>query len=233
MREAFGFPDATTSAYFVVVLFAAYLVRGMAGFGSGLIALPLLSLVFPLPLVVPIVVLLDYLGSASQGLRNVERIVWREQLVLIPFMCIGVGGGLYAVANKQAVPQQFPTLLGLVWLAVLVTFGVRSNIAALLAGCAVAAAVWGAVMHRYTDAAFPWWDGTVAMLSVAAQILMSRRYLENWVLWIAVDVLAIPLFAVKALGPTAFLYAIFLALSIWGLMQWARVRARVKPARES
>ena len=46
----------------------------------------------------------------------------------------GVGGGLYAVANKQAVPQQFPTLLGLVWLAVLVTFGVRSNIAALLAG---------------------------------------------------------------------------------------------------
>jgi branched-chain amino acid transport system permease protein len=47
----------------------------------------------------------------------------------------GVGGGLYAVANKQAVPQQFPTLLGLVWLAVLVTFGVRSNIAALLAGC--------------------------------------------------------------------------------------------------
>lgn len=47
----------------------------------------------------------------------------------------GVGGGLYALAKSQAVPSEYATLLGLVWLAVLVTFGVRSNIAALLAGC--------------------------------------------------------------------------------------------------
>jgi uncharacterized protein len=99
LLESFGLPDATISSYFVVVLFAAYLVRGMAGFGSGLIAVPLLSLVFPLPLVVPILVLLDYLGSASQGLRNVERIAWREQLVLIPFMLVGVAGGLYLLTG--------------------------------------------------------------------------------------------------------------------------------------
>jgi branched-chain amino acid transport system permease protein len=47
----------------------------------------------------------------------------------------GVGGGLYAVAHKQAIPLDFVTLAGLAWLAVLVTFGVRSNIAALMAGC--------------------------------------------------------------------------------------------------
>ncbi len=47
----------------------------------------------------------------------------------------GVGGGLYAVGHKQAIPLDFVTLAGLAWLAVLVTFGVRSNIAALLAGC--------------------------------------------------------------------------------------------------
>ena len=47
----------------------------------------------------------------------------------------GVGGGLYAVSHKQAIPLDYVTLIGLVWLAVLVTFGVRSNIAALLAGC--------------------------------------------------------------------------------------------------
>src|SRR5205814_8257734 len=48
----------------------------------------------------------------------------------------GVGGGLYAMSSKQAVPLDYATLLGLAWLAVLVTFGVRSNIAALLAGLA-------------------------------------------------------------------------------------------------
>lgn len=93
-----------------------------------------------------------------------------------------------------------------------------------LAACVVAAVGWGALMHRYTDAAFPWWDGSVAMLSVAAQLLMSRRYLENWVLWIAVDVLAIGLFEVKGLWLTAGLYAVFLALATWGLIDWARIR---------
>ena len=46
----------------------------------------------------------------------------------------GVGGGIYALSFKQAIPLDYATLLGLAWLAVLVTFGVRSNIAALLAG---------------------------------------------------------------------------------------------------
>ncbi len=50
----------------------------------------------------------------------------------------GVGGGLYALSAKQAVPINYATLAGLAWLAVLVTFGVRSNIAALLAGLAFA-----------------------------------------------------------------------------------------------
>jgi branched-chain amino acid transport system permease protein len=46
----------------------------------------------------------------------------------------GIGGGIYALSFKQAIPLDYATLLGLAWLAVLVTFGVRSNIAALLAG---------------------------------------------------------------------------------------------------
>ncbi|HVJ03898.1 MAG TPA: nicotinamide riboside transporter PnuC [Sphingomonas sp.] len=95
-----------------------------------------------------------------------------------------------------------------------------------LAGCAIAAAGWGMLMHRFTDAAFPWWDGTIAVLSVAAQILQSRRKLESWVLWIAVDLLAIPLFAVKELWLTAGLYGVFLALSVWGLVGWARAVRR-------
>lgn len=99
MLEAAGLPDLTTSSYLAVVLFAAYLVRGMAGFGSGLIAVPLLSLSLPLPVVVPIVVLFDYLGSASQGVKNVDRIAWREQLVLIPFMLVGVAAGLYLLTG--------------------------------------------------------------------------------------------------------------------------------------
>jgi nicotinamide mononucleotide transporter len=94
-----------------------------------------------------------------------------------------------------------------------------------IAGCAVAAIGWGALMHRYTDAAFPWWDGSIAVVSVAAQILQSRRNWESWVLWILVDLAAIPLFALKGLWPTAALYVVFLALSVWGLIQWTKAKA--------
>lgn len=90
------------------------------------------------------------------------------------------------------------------------------------AGSIVAVGAWGAVMSRYTDASYPWWDATEAILSVAAQILMSRRLIENWVLWIAVDLLSIGLYAAKGLWLTMLLYAVFLALSVWGLIEWRR-----------
>ena len=93
-------------------------------------------------------------------------------------------------------------------------------------GCLIATAGWGWLMHRYTDAAFPWWDASVAMTSVAAQILQSRRKIESWILWIVVDVIAIGLYAAKDLRLTAVLYAIFLTLSIWGLIDWRRAERR-------
>lgn len=85
------------AVYSGLVLLLAYWVRGVAGFGSGLIAVPLLTLAWPVPLVVPLVVALDYLGSAGQSVRNVGQVAWREQLVLIPFMVVGVAVGLWAL----------------------------------------------------------------------------------------------------------------------------------------
>lgn len=86
--------DPTTAAIAALILFVAYFVRGIAGFGSGLIAVPLLALWFPIQMVVPIVVLLDYVGSAGQAFRNRHLVAWREQLPLIPFTLIGVAVGL-------------------------------------------------------------------------------------------------------------------------------------------
>ena len=77
-------------------------------------------------------------------------------------------------------------------------------------------------MVRFTDAAAPYADATVAGMSVAAQILQSRRRVESWVLWIAVDGLAIGLFLSRGLIVTAGLYAIFLVLAVAGLVEWKK-----------
>ena len=78
-----------------VVIAAAYLVRGIVGFGSGLIAIPFLALILPLTAVVPLVVLLDYVASASHGVKNRNEIQWREILPLLPFALPGVLTALY------------------------------------------------------------------------------------------------------------------------------------------
>ncbi|AQA01009.1 nicotinamide mononucleotide transporter [Sphingopyxis sp. QXT-31] len=98
------------------------------------------------------------------------------------------------------------------------------------AGIVAAWLVWSAGMARFTDAAAPWVDGAIAMMSVAAQILMARRMVENWWLWIGVDLLAIPLFASRGLVLTAGLYALFLLMSLVGLIQWRRAAADGKAA---
>ena len=92
------------------VLFFAYMVRGVAGFGSALIAVPLLALTLPLTIVVPLVVFLDYLGSASQGISNRSNIQWNEILPLLPFSMIGVAISLYVMDSVR--PEMLSVALG-------------------------------------------------------------------------------------------------------------------------
>lgn len=90
------------------------------------------------------------------------------------------------------------------------------------AGSAAATLGWGGLMARLTDATHPFWDASIAMLSVTAQLLMAKRYLENWWWWIAVNALSIPLYLIKGLALTAALYGLFLVLALWGLIEWRR-----------
>ena len=86
--------------------------------------------------------------------------------------------------------------------------------------------LWGMLMHRYTDASYPWWDGGIAIASVAAQLMQARRAIESWWVWIAVDVASVPLYCAKGLWFTAALYAVLLGLAVWGLVDWHRAEGR-------
>jgi uncharacterized membrane protein YfcA len=95
--------EFSAAAFAVLVLFSAYIVRGIAGFGSALIAIPLLTQVLPLTIVVPMVVLLDGLGSISQSLKNRAHIQWRELLPLLPFTITGVLMALFLLKSLDPV----------------------------------------------------------------------------------------------------------------------------------
>jgi nicotinamide mononucleotide transporter len=78
----------------------------------------------------------------------------------------------------------------------------------------------GFLFSHYTDAALPWIDAPIAAMSIVAQYLMSVRKIENWVLWIAVDFIAVGIYPVRGLYVTAALYFIFLVISVIGLIEW-------------
>jgi len=93
----------------------------------------------------------------------------------------------------------------------------------LLAAIAAAgSAGLGFFLRSSTDAALPFMDSALSSTSLVAQWMMTRKLLENWLVWIAVDVLYVGMFVFKHLYLTAGLYAVFLALAVKGWLDWRR-----------
>lgn len=100
------------------------------------------------------------------------------------------------------------------------------RLAALLALiAAVGSALLGFFLRHATDAALPFMDSFLSSTSLVAQWMMTKKLLENWLVWIAVDVLYVGMFIFKGLFLTAGLYAVFLALAVKGYIDWRRSMA--------
>lgn len=95
--------------------------------------------------------------------------------------------------------------------------------AILLAVGAAAALALGTLLDRNTDASLPYLDATLSVFSLVAQWMMTRKLLENWVLWMVLNVVYVWMFVfLKDLNFTAFQYAVFLVLAVLGFRDWGR-----------
>lgn len=100
------------------------------------------------------------------------------------------------------------------------------NRVAWLAGTAIVSLIVGAGLARWTNAAAPYADASLSTTSLVANWLLARKVLENWWLWIAVNVGYVILFWKKHLLLSAGLYVVLLALATAGLIEWQRSRTR-------
>ena len=83
-------------------------------------------------------------------------------------------------------------------------------------------AVLSAITSRLPHAALPYMDSALVTVSLIAQYMMTKKYLENWILWIVVDVFYVGMFIYKKLNLTAFNYLVYLALAFVGYAAWRR-----------
>jgi nicotinamide mononucleotide transporter len=97
--------------------------------------------------------------------------------------------------------------------------GARGRASTLLA-IAIAWPATALFLARFTDTDVPWWDAFPTAASLVGQWLLGRKYVENWPVWIVVDVVAAALFAYKGLWLTTLLYALFVAMAAVGWRRW-------------
>ena len=84
----------------------------------------------------------------------------------------------------------------------------------------VGAAGLGRLLASTTDAALPTLDASLSVGSLVAQYMMTRKLLENWVVWIALDLVYIGMFEFKQLHVTSALYVVWLVLGVIGWRSW-------------
>jgi len=93
-------------------------------------------------------------------------------------------------------------------------------------------ATWGlTVLLRAAHDVAPFWDALTTAISLAAQFLLNCKKIENWIFWIAADLVYVPLYAVKRLDLTAIVYVLFLAMCFAGAGAWRRALRAGGPAR--
>lgn len=78
----------------------------------------------------------------------------------------------------------------------------------------------GMLLQRYTDSPLPYFDALLTAGSLVAQYMMTKKLLENWVVWIVADIVYVPVFIVRGLPFTALQYAVFLLLAGMGWFSW-------------
>ncbi len=127
------------------------------------------------------------------------------QLFYIVLLTYGWWKWKHPPVNKQILIPEFSNFGLLVKLSALVCAGTL---------------IVGWFFNSYTDASLPWLDSFLTSGSLAAQYLIARKKIENWIIWIVVDVIYIPMYIYKGLLLTAVLYAVFLVLAIKGLREW-------------
>lgn len=179
--------------------------------------------------------------SAISGLLCVwlaaKESIWTYPIGMVniaAFMYIFWGAGLYADFTLQIFFAILSIYGWIFWLTKRGNSNVRPTKKLTLNGwilfiplIILGSYVWASVnIEIFDNPSIPYLDAFVATLSIAAQIMLSSKRLENWYLWIAVDILSIGMYWYKDLHLVSLLYVFFLINAVYGLISWRREYVR-------
>jgi nicotinamide mononucleotide transporter len=177
--------------------------------------------------------LISFVLSIATVYLNIRRVHWAWLFAIVSSATYGIvffNSRLYGDAGLQAVFIVASIWGWYEWLRgtgrddqpLVVTRRDRSGWSWSLAGWALGFMLLSWFLHACTDTDVPHMDGFLTAGSLLGTLLAARKKVENWHVWIAVDVLYVGLYVYKGLHLTAILYAVFVVMAALGLRTWAR-----------
>lgn len=91
-----------------------------------------------------------------------------------------------------------------------------------IGGVLVLAAASGALLGSYTEAAWPYLDSFTTWGAVVTTWMVAKKILENWIYWLVIDAISIPLYIDRGLHLTAVLFCAYLVIVVFGFFNWRR-----------
>ena len=123
------------------------------------------------------------------------------------------GGGAIGGDNEELRVVSMPRS---VWMPILLL---------LVVGCGL----MGWLLSRYTSAALPFWDGGSMWVAFVAMWMSARKWIENWVMWLFVDIVKTGVYISQGIELYALLYGVYIIMAVWGWATWKRAM-RKSPA---
>ncbi|MBP3331047.1 MAG: nicotinamide mononucleotide transporter [Tidjanibacter sp.] len=79
------------------------------------------------------------------------------------------------------------------------------------------------VLINFTDSTVPYGDSFTTAVSIVGMWMLARKFVEQWLVWLVVDVVCVALYVYKGLYPTAGLYALYSAIAVVGYVKWLKL----------
>ncbi len=84
----------------------------------------------------------------------------------------------------------------------------------------------GYLLERFTDSDIPYWDAYTTVFSFIATYMMAKRIMENWLLWIIIDLSCVFIYAYKDLNSTVVLFIIYTLMAVYGYFNWRNLKIK-------
>lgn len=141
----------------------------------------------------------------------IQAKLYADFILHVFFLILNIYGWYYWVSGRKHDEAQVPvstTPLNTLFVVLLASIG--------------GIGVCGYLLNNFTDASLPYWDSATSVLSIAAMWLTAKKKIENWIIWLFVDVMATGIYFYKELYFYCALYFIYIVMAVLGYLAWKR-----------